>query len=148
MFTFAVITCNRLYYLRNCVSSIIKFVGLDDINLLILDNSSTEKGVHEYLSSLPPEVSIKVFKKRHPNELHRAMNYAIKYAKKQKSKYVNFIQDDYQYIYNNPNLLRWADEAFAARKNVVQLHVNLIWKYKAHKLGKVTPISVNGVKWF
>jgi len=76
MFTFAVITCNRLHYLRNCVDSIIEFIGLDDINLLIIDNASKEDGVQKYLSSLPSEIDIKLFHKRHPNELHRAMNYA------------------------------------------------------------------------
>jgi len=148
MFTFAVITCNRLHYLKNCVNSIIKFIGLDDINLLIIDNASSEDGVDSYLSSLPPEIDIKSFKKRRIHELHRAMNYAIKYSRDKKSKYVNFIQDDYQYLYENTDLLKWVHDAFKARKDVVQLHTNLIWKYKAHKIGKVRPLSINGVKWF
>lgn len=148
MFTFAVITCNRLYYLMNCVKSIVEFVGLNDINLLVIDNASSEAGVQEYLSSLPSEVDIKVYKKRRPNELHRAMNYAIEYSRKRKNKYVNFIQDDYQYVYHNPDLLQWASDAFSARKDVVQLHTNMVWKYKAHKLGKITPMSFGGAKWF
>ncbi len=148
MFTFAVIACNRLHYLKNCVKSIIEFVGLSDINLLVIDNASIESGVHEYLSSLSPEVDVKVFKKRHPNELHRAMNYAIEYSRKRKNKYVNFIQDDYQYLYHQPNFLSGASDAFKAHKNVVQLHTNLIWKYKKHKIGKMKPVVVNGYKWF
>lgn len=146
--TFAVITCNRLFYLRNCVESIREFIGLNDINLLIIDNASSENGVSEYLSSLPNEVEIHRFGKRHANELHRAMNYAIKYARSKKSDYVNFIQDDYQYVYNQPDLLKWVDDAFSSKKKVVQLHTNLIWKFKAHKIGKVTPLDINGTKWF
>jgi len=147
MFTFAVFHCNRLYYLKNCVESIIEFVGLDNIDLLIVDNNSTEPGVHEYLSSLPREIDIKQFKKRSPHELHEAMNYAIKYSREKKNKYVNFIQEDYQYLYKHPKLLQWVHEAFEACPKIVQLQSNMGWRRKIKKMGKYSMVDVNGVKW-
>jgi len=148
MFTFAVISCNRLHYLKNCVNSIIEFVGLDDISLLIIDNGSTENGIATYLNSLPNEVDIKRFYKRSPHELHSAMNYAIKYSRKKNSKFINFIQEDYQYLYHQPSLLQRVSDAFGKRKDVVQLHTNLIWKRKRKKLGKMIPVQVNDLKWY
>lgn len=148
MFTFAVISCNRLHYLKNCVNSIIEFVGLADINLLIIDNGSTENGITEYLNSLPKEVDIKRFVKRSPHELHAAMNYAIKYSRKKKNKIINFIQEDYQYLYHLPELLQRVSDAFKKKKNVVQLHTNLIWKRKRKKLGKMIPVQIGSTKWY
>jgi len=147
MFTFAVLHCNRLYYLKNCLQSIIEFVGLDGINLLVIDNGSTEPGIHEYLSSLPGEVDVKQFKDRSPHELHRAMNYAIKYSRKQNNKYVNFIQEDYQYLYSHDSLLKWVHEAFESNPKVVQLQSNMGWRRKIKKMGKFSIVDVNGIKW-
>jgi len=72
----------------------------------------------------------------------------IKYSRKKGNKYVNFIQDDYQYVYNKPNLLQCVNDAFNSRKNVVQLHTNRVWRYKIRKIGKFTPVFIKGVKWF
>ncbi len=148
MFTFAVMTCNRLYYLKNCVKSIIEFVGLDNIDLLIIDSHTQEKGTSEYLSSLPSGIHVKVFDHRSPNELHRAMNYAIKFSRKRNNKYVNFIQDDYQYLYEFPNLLSLVEVAFDKYPDVIQLQTNLIWKRKHHKIGKVSRKRAGGAKWY
>lgn len=147
MFTFAVIHCNRLHYLKNCVNSIIEFVGLNDINLLVIDNNSSESGVHEYLSSLPSEVDIKQFNKRSPHELHKAMNFAIKYSREKNNQYVNFIQEDYQYLYSHPKMLQWIHDAFEAQPKVVQLQTNMGWRRKIRKLGKPAFVDVYGIKW-
>jgi len=147
MITFAIFTCNRLFYLKNCVSSILDFVDLNDIDLLIVDNNTTEKGIHSYLSSLPSFIKIKTYNKRHPNELHRSMNYAIKYTQKKGNKFVNFIQDDYQYLSSTPCLSQKICDAFKKRLDVIQLQTNFAWKYKAKKIGKVSQVVVSGTKW-
>ncbi len=147
MITFAVFHCNRLFYLKNCIESIMDFVGLDDIDLLVVDNSSSEKGVYEYLSSLPDQVTVKQFHDRTPHELHRAMNYAIRYSKKKGNEYVNFIQEDYQYLYKHPFLTQWVHDAFASQPKVAQLQSNMAWKWKCRKL-KFSPVEAGGVKWY
>lgn len=148
MFTFVVIGCNRLYYLKNCVSSVLEFVGLDNINLLVIDNASSEDGTVSYLNSLDKSIDVHRFKKRSPNELHRAMNYAIKYAKNKGDKYINFIQDDYQYLYHQPDMLHRVSSAFDEFPKVVQLHTNLIWKRKHKKIGKIKHVEVDGINWY
>lgn len=146
--TFVVISCNRLYYLKNCIDSIVEFVGLDDINLLVVDNGSTERGMSSYLHSLPTEVDVEEFHKRSPHELHAAMNFAIEYSRQKKSQFINFIQEDYQYLYRQPNLLQRISDAFRKRRDVVQLQTNLIWKRKRKKLGKLIPVQVGDTKWY
>lgn len=148
MFTFVVIGCNRLHYLKNCVDSIIEFVGLEDIDLLVIDNGSSEKGTKDYLSSLPRKIITHRFEKRSNNELHRAMNHAIQFSIDKGNQYINFIQDDYQYIYEQPKLLSWVTAAFEKHNNVIQLQTNLIWKYKKNKIGKISSVDVAGVKWY
>ncbi len=148
MITFAVIHCNRLYYLKNCVRSILEFVTIDDINLLVIDNGSTEPGVSEYLSHLPKAIDVKIFKGRSPNELHRAMNYAIQYSKNIGNKYVNFIQDDYQYLYRCPDLIHKVIEAFESDQKVMQLQTNMVWRRKIDKIGRISKVIINDEKWF
>ena len=143
---FCVIHCNRLFYLKNCVKSILDFINLEGIHLLIIDNGSVESGVREYLSSLPSFIGIKQIDGRHPNELHRSMNFAIQYCKKNKIPYVNFIQDDYQYVYKIPDLLSWVSDVFDFHSDIVQLNTNMVWKYK--NIGKYNNIIVNGIKWY
>jgi hypothetical protein len=147
MITFAVFHRDRLFYLKNCVQSILEFVGLDGIKLLVVDNNSSEDGVHEYLSSLPGEVEVKQYTDHTPHELHRAMNYAISYSRKCNSPYVNFIQDDYQYLYTHPNLLSLVCDAFNAQGNVVQVQTNMGWRRKNRRLGRTSIINVKGMKW-
>lgn len=147
-FTFVVIGCNRLHYLKNCVKSIIDFVGLSDISLVIIDNASSEKGMLEYFQELPKQIHIKRFETRIPNELHRSMNYAIKYAKKNSSLYINFIQDDYQYLYKINNLLEIVEKAFVNCPSIDQIHTNLVWKYKIKTSYVSDIINIEETKWF
>ncbi len=125
-----------------------EFVGLDGIDLLVLDNHSRESGTKKYLESLPSQIDVHRFSDRIPHELHRAMNYAIKYSREKDNKYVNFIQDDYQYLYCLPDMLKWVHETFEGCPDVIQLQTNMGWKRKEKKIGKVQVVTINGVKWF
>jgi glycosyltransferase involved in cell wall biosynthesis len=148
MFTFAVITCNRVHYLKNCVNSILEFVGLDDIDLMILDNRTSEEGIEAYLSSLPSSIHVKRFNDQSPHELHRAMNYAIQWSRDKGNKYCNFIQDDYQYLYSQPDLLNRVEEAFDEYSDVMQVHTNLVWKAKHKNIGRVKIRKTKSASWF
>jgi len=121
---------------------------LNDINLLIVDNHTTESGIHAFLSSLPSFIDIKTYNKRSPNELHRAMNYAIQYSKQKENRYINFIQDDYQFLYKISAINKYVYDAFRVRNDVVQLQTNLVWKYKKNKIGKISPVVISGTKWY
>ena len=105
---FNVITCNRFYYSKNCIDSILKFVDLDRIKILVTDNCNTEKGYDEYINNVsnkyPGVIEIHKFKKRVVGEVYRAMNTAIKYSRVNNLKIVHFIQDDYQYLFRDDNI--------------------------------------------
>ncbi len=148
MFTFAMISCNRKHYIKNSIDSVLKFVDVDRIKMIVVDNGSVEEGLDEYLNSLPDFIEVKKFEDRCPNELHRAMNYGIEFARKNGSKYINFIQDDYQYIRRDKDMLNNVHVAFEKCKDVVQLQTNMIWKKKFHKIGGVDVIKVGKHKWF
>lgn len=127
---FAVLSCNRLHYLRNCVRSIIEFVPLDNAEMLVLDSASVEPGMFAYLDEISSYAMVHQFKDRVPNELYRSMNYAIKYCRQNKIDVINFVQDDYQYVFRNNLLLDGVRELFRKCKNVGQIHTNFLWKRK------------------
>ncbi|MHA1469633.1 MAG: glycosyltransferase family A protein, partial [Candidatus Asgardarchaeia archaeon] len=81
---FAIFTCNRFYYLKNCIESILECHDLDRIDVLICDNCSIEDGYEEYLNNIAnnKNITVKRFEDRTRNELYRAMNWTIEYAKK------------------------------------------------------------------
>ena len=126
---FAVITCNRLYYLQNCIKSIEEFVDMDGIDLMIIDNYTIEEGIDDYLGSLN-NVIVKRFRDRVPNELYRAMNYAIKYCFDNKVDIINFIQDDYQFMYKLDSMITAVKKCFNLHPKVGQINCNMAWKRK------------------
>lgn len=125
---FAVITCNRLHYLKNCVKSVHEFVDLDNADLMIIDNCTVEEGADEYLRTV--DAKVKRFTDRVPNELYRAMNYAIRYCMKNKIEIVNFVQDDYQFVYKLDSLLPTVRKCFKKHANIGQINCNMAWKRK------------------
>lgn len=142
---FAVITCNRLFYLKNCVNSILSFVKLDDVDIMIIDNCTIELGFDEYVKSLPSNVIIKRFEDRVPNELYRAMNYAVKYCLKNGIDIVNFIQDDYQFLYRLDSMLPTVMKCFKKYSRVGQINYNMAWKRK--RIGNWPIFSVSDTKF-
>jgi hypothetical protein len=150
MFTFAVFSCNRLHYLRNCVQSIVDFVGLDDIDLLVVDNGSTEPGMTEYLSSLPASVCVHRFPDRTPGELYRAMNFAVDHARARGHAFVHFIQDDCQFLRRDSTLLARVRAGFDAFPEVAQVQTCLVWKNKLLKWttqGRTSLVESAGDRW-
>jgi len=134
-FTFAVFSCNRLHYLRNCLRSIEEFVGLGAVDVLVVDNGSTERGMAEYLASLPPPVAVHRFQGRAPHELYRGMNFAVGFSRRRGNPYVHFLQDDCQFLARDERMLHRVSAAFAARTDIAQLHVSFAWRGKLRKWG-------------
>lgn len=143
-------TCNRFYYFKNCIESIIKCVDMDRIDILIMDNNTLEKGFDEYVNNLCSKysnITMKKFTDRTRGELYRAMNWAVAYAKKNGYVIVDFIQDDIQYLYKLPSHLNNVVEIFNKHNDIVQVNCNLAWKRKIDKIGKVENIEINGSKY-
>jgi len=140
---FAIFTCNRFYYLKNCIESILECHDLDRIDVLICDNCSIEDGYEEYLNNIAnnKNITVKRFEDRTRNELYRAMNWTIEYAKKCKYDIVNLIQDDFQFLYRNDDLLDDVINIFNSNDNVVQINTNLMWKRKKDRHGKLKNIN-------
>lgn len=126
MFTFGIITCNRLHYFKNCITSILEFVDTSKISIIVVDNHTTEKGFDEFICTLPKIVKIKKFHKNPSNSLYRAMNYIIKYSRKMGDSYVNFIQDDSQYV--SPLDLDQVVKTFEANKKIQQVQTQFFWR--------------------
>ena len=143
---FTILTCNRFYYFKNCIEAIILCVDMDRIDILIMDNNTIEKGFDEYVNGLCLKynnISMHKFPDRTRGELYRAMNWSIKYAKKNKYDIINFIQDDRQYLYNKKDHLDDVVDIFNKHKNIVQINCNLASRRKKNGIGKVKNIRVN-----
>lgn len=151
MFTFAIFSCNRLHYLRNCVESVRQFVGLDAVRLLVVDNASTEPGMSDYLASLPKAVSVHRFRERCPGELYRAMNLAVQFARDQDSPFIHFLQEDCQFLWRDPSMLANLAELFERCPRVAQARCNFAWRGKLAKwtaCASARALSAAGQHWF
>jgi len=98
MVTFGFINCNRLFYLKSCVESLLMCTeDYPNKELIIIDNASIEKGTKEYLSDLDSRgFTIIKNKTRDPNnEFARGLNTIIEKAK---GKYVCPLAGDMQFI--------------------------------------------------
>lgn len=146
---FNILTCNRFFYFKNCMESLFKSIDLNRIDILVCDNNTIEDGFDEYVNKLSKDygIIVKKFTNRTRNELYRAMNYAIKYAKKNKYDIINFVQDDIQFVCNHPTLIDDTIEAFKKNDKVVQINYNMPWKRKADRIGKIKTIK-GGVSKF
>jgi len=123
---------------------------MDRIDILICDNTTVEDGFDKYISDMMSKyhnISFKKFPKRSKNELHRAMNYSIEYARKHGYKVINFVQDDFQFVSRNDSLVDDVFEIFDTRKNIVQINCNMAWERKAKKIGKLKHFGINGTNY-
>jgi hypothetical protein len=147
---FTILTCNRFYYFKNCIESIINCVDMDRIDILICDNNTIESGFDEYVNDLCSKhknIIMKKFTDRTRGELYRAMNWAVNYAKKHKYEILDFIQDDIQYLYNISSHLDDIIDIFNKHKNIVQINCNLAWRRKIKKIGEIRNVEANGHKY-
>jgi glycosyltransferase involved in cell wall biosynthesis len=79
--SFGIINCNRLFYLKSCLESLLETTKkYDNMEVIIVDNASVEQGTQEYLN-LCEENNIRVFRtlKRDPsNEFARGLNTVVR----------------------------------------------------------------------
>ena len=89
-------SCNRKYYLKNCIESFRECIKWPNLQWIIIDNASVEPGLKEYIENLD-FVEYKIFREKRnpPFEQYKAKNIGISLAK---GDYVIDLQEDHQFI--------------------------------------------------
>jgi len=81
--TFGIVNCNRLFYLKSCLESLIDTTqNYENKEIIVIDNASVEAGTNEYLEEIQ-EKGITVIRKleRNPaNEFAIGLNTIISKA--------------------------------------------------------------------
>ena len=79
--TIGIISCNRLNYLKATLNSARQCIKYPDIQWIVIDNASVEKGLHDYLHSQGYIDKLIIRERRSPQTEHtNAMNDLVKYA--------------------------------------------------------------------
>ena len=99
--TFGVVNCNRLFYLKSCLESLIHCTeDYENKEIILIDNASVEEGTEEYLQEKEKQ-GIKVIRqeKRDPaNEFAKALNMIVREAT---GDYICPVQGDIQFTVKN-----------------------------------------------
>jgi|TARA_Y100000310_G_scaffold341219_1_gene439684 glycosyltransferase involved in cell wall biosynthesis len=99
--TFGVVNCNRLFYLKSCLESLIHCTeDYENKEFILIDNASIEEGTEEYLQEKEKQ-GIKVIRqeKRDPaNEFAKALNMIVREAT---GDYICPVQGDIQFTVKN-----------------------------------------------
>jgi len=115
--TFGIVSCNRLFYLKSCVESLLDTTkDYSEKELIVVDNASVESGMNHYLSELETR-NIQVIRKatRDPsNEFARGLNTIIE---KSTGEYICLLQGDMQFVL--PGWLRDVIQFYELNKDVV-----------------------------
>jgi len=96
--TFGIVSCNRLFYLKSCLESLLDTTETyTDKEIIVVDNASVEPGLEEYLRNLE-EREIKVIRigQRDPsNEYARGLNTIVANSS---GEYLCLLQGDMQFV--------------------------------------------------
>ncbi len=96
--TVGIVSCNRKYYLKSLIESLKQTVD-QDIELIVIDNASTEIGLRDYLIKEKFISRLIMNKVRKPKTEHMtALNQIVKEAK---TEYLLILSDDIQFIRKN-----------------------------------------------
>ena len=107
--TFGFVNCNRLFYLKSCVESVLKTTkDYANREFIIVDNASIEKGTKEYLREKESQ-GFKIIRNdlRDPkNEFAKGLNKICEHSK---GKYVIPLQADSQFFVKDKWLGEYVD---------------------------------------
>jgi len=96
--TFGIINCNRLYYLKSCLESLLYCTeDYPNKEIILIDNASTEEGTEEYLKEKEKQ-GVKVIRQeqRDPsNEFAKALNIV---AEEATGDFICPLQGDVQFV--------------------------------------------------
>ncbi len=136
--TFGVVNCNRLFYMKSCIESLLDTTkNYSNKELIVVDNASVEKGTEEYLQSLE-ERGCTVIRRsdRDPaNEYAIGLNEIVHNAK---GDYVCMLQGDMQFVVDD-----WLHEVI----DFYELNSDVVGSYMLDAQRKIT-ISSHEIKQF
>ena len=116
--SFGIVNCNRLYYLKSCLESLLICTeDYDDKEIIIVDNASVEEGTEDYLAEKEKQ-GIRVYrqKERDPaNEFARALNLIVEETS---GRFVCPLQGDMQFIVKGGWLKEYVDFAEKYEANI------------------------------
>lgn len=96
--TFGIVNCNRLFYLKSCLESLLDTTkNYENKEIIVVDNSSVENGTKEYLDEIESR-GAKVFRKSErnfSNEFAIGLNTIISNAS---GDYLCMLQGDMQFV--------------------------------------------------
>ena len=96
--TFAIVNCNRLFYLKSCVESLLICTeDYEDKEFMIIDNASVEKGTKEYLDEKELQ-GFKILRQKerdYANEFAIALNWIVENAT---GDFICPLQGDMQFV--------------------------------------------------
>ena len=114
-----VLSYNRYYYLKNTVESLLEHFRFGDT--VVVDDGSDDQMVKEYLAKLEHE-GIHVDRRERWGDpqmyqylhggLYDNMDAGVKLAMEGGYDYIHFIQDDVQFVWHDPNLLKKVEHIF------------------------------------
>jgi len=90
--SFIIVTYNKFFLLKQCLDSLFKYCGSLNLEVIIVDNNSTEKGLDELLANY---ANIKLIKNNVNNGFGKANNQGIKIAQ---GEYILFLNNDTIFI--------------------------------------------------
>ena len=107
LITFGIVNCNRLYYLKSCLESLLTCTeDYPNKEIIVIDNASIEPETDEYLKYLEHR-GFRIFKneKRDPNnEYAKALNHIVEKAN---GKYICLLTGDMQFMVRGGWLKRY-----------------------------------------
>jgi hypothetical protein len=125
-----VFVCHNLpWYFRNTFESFREFFTVGDV--LIVDNASTDPELKAYLKSIEGSCSnaTVVYRDENRNAVHKvgslyeANNLAIEHALKHGYEFINFIQDDVQFMWKDEALMEKLDRIFALDSHILNVSI-------------------------
>ena len=124
----------RYPYLRNTVESLLEHFRFGDT--LVVDNGSTDPSLLRYLEALEGR-GLSVMRRSSGGETDRpglndGMNDAVDFAAERGYDFVQFVQDDMQFMWHDPSILDTVQHVFSSRRDAVQ----------------VCPLYSNGLNYF
>ena len=136
--TFGVVNCNRLFYMKSCVESLLDTTkNYSNKEIIVVDNASAEPGTEEYLKSLEIR-GAKVIRKI---ERDPANEYAIglnEIARLSTGDYVCMLQGDMQFVVDD-----WLHEIV----KFYDLNVDVVGSFMLDAQRKIT-VASHDIKQF
>ena len=113
----------RYPYLRNTVESLLEYFRFGDT--LVVDNGSTDPALHQYLDELENR-GLFVMRRSWEGETDRpglndGMNDAMDFAAERGYDFVQFVQDDMQFMWHDPSVLETVQHVFSSRSDAIQV---------------------------